>query len=63
MYVINFKIYLQSSSKAMTERRGGDEVKSEIWYLDNEKKVLVDEIKSISHYYKLIINKGLSFVE
>ena len=46
--VINFKIYLRSTSKAMADR-GGDKIqKSE--YLENEKSFL-DEIKNIFHSF------------
>ena len=49
----NFKIFLESTSKAMADRRGKKEGKVKIQkfeYLENEKSFL-DEIKNIFHSF------------
>ena len=54
--VINFKIYLPSSSKPMADReKRGEDENTKIWCLDNEQSFL-DEIKNIfCNYSRAVI--------
>ena len=58
-HIINFKIFLRSTSKAMAdkEKKEGKTKIQKIKYLMNEKSFL-DEIKTF-----LIVSEGLSFCE